>query len=75
MITENDVCVAAARFLGDVDYCVRRSTGGFSKFCGYEVKILDDIPGMEHSKFFHETNTNATLVSKMIEFAENALNV
>lgn len=73
MITENEVRVAAGRFLGDVDFCVRRSNGGFSQMCGYEVKILDDIPGRVHSKFFHDLNTNDTLVSKMIEFSENAL--
>ena len=74
MITENDVRDAATRFLRDVDFWVRPSTGGFSKVCGYEVKIVDDIPGSAHTMFFHETNTPKTLVSRMIEFSENALN-
>lgn len=74
MITENDVCLAAARFLGDHDYMVRRASGGFSTLCGYEVKILDDIPGSVHSIFLHDDNDGRSLVSKMIEFSENALN-
>jgi hypothetical protein len=74
MITENDVRDAASRFLDGVDFWVRRSTGGFSKPCGYEVKIVDDIPGSVHTLFVHETNDSRSLISKMIEFSENALN-
>lgn len=74
MITENEVCFAAARFLDEHDYMVVRACGGFSKPCGYEVKILDDIPGSVHTLFVHDDNDNRSLVSKMIEFSENALN-
>jgi hypothetical protein len=74
MITENEVCLAAGRFLGEHDFWVRRSNGGFSKPCGYEIKILDDIPGSVHTLFVHDDNDSRSLISKMIEFSENALN-
>ena len=74
MITENDVRDVATRFLGDVDFWVRRAHGGFSKPCGYEIKIVDDIPGKAHSLFVHDDNTPSSLVSKVIEFSEEALN-
>lgn len=74
MITENEVCLAANRFLDGVDFWVRRSNGGFSKPCGYEVKIVDDIPGSVHTIFVHDASDSQSLISKMIEFSENALN-
>ena len=74
MITENEVREVAGRFLDGVDFWVRRSNGGFSKPCGYEVKIVDDIPGNVHTIFVHDDNDNRSLISKIIEFSENALN-
>jgi len=74
MITENEVREVAGRFLDGVDFMVRRANGGFSKPCGYEVKILDDIPGSVHTLFVHDNDDSRSLISDMIEFSENALN-
>jgi hypothetical protein len=72
MITENEVVEMANRYLDGHEFVVRRSNGGFSSPCGYEVMILDDVPG-KGNKFFHDDNDPQSLKSKMIVFSEDAL--
>ncbi len=72
MITENEVVEMASRYLDGYEFVVHRSNGGFSSPCGYEVMILDDVPG-NGNKFFHDDNDAQSLRSKMISFSESAL--
>ena len=74
MITENEVREVAENYLCGYDFVVSRSSGGFSAPCGYQVAIIDDIPGSVHRIFLHDDNDRASMVSKMITFSENALN-
>lgn len=73
MITENEVRELAAKYLDGVDFVVRRSNGGWSKPCGFSVKILDDVPGTRYDLFLHDDNTYQKARSSMIEFSEDVL--
>jgi len=68
MITKEDVEKVAVRFLGEKDMRVSRSTGGFASMCGYQLTVYLDTGSVQ--TFFHDSNTEQSLVSKMIPFAE-----
>lgn len=68
MITKEMIEKIAIRFLGEKDMRVSRSTGGFASICGYQLTVYLDSGSVQ--TFFHDDNTEQTLVSKMIPFAE-----
>lgn len=73
MITAEIVKNVAIRFLGeDADITVVRSNGGFANPCGYEITVYSE-EGSD-STFFHDNNTEKTIVSKMIPFVERVEN-
>jgi hypothetical protein len=68
MITQEMVEKVAARFLGEKDMWIRRTSGGFANICGFQVTVFLENDSVQ--TFFHDDNTEQTLVSKMIPFAE-----
>lgn len=68
MITLQDVQNVATRFLGNADFHVRRANGGFASPCGYQLTVFTE--NGSNQTFFHESNNEQSLVSKMIPFAE-----
>ena len=73
MIGEKEVREVAQDYLEGHEFSVYRSNGGWPTPCGYEVSIIDDIPGSTHTVFIHEDNDYRSLCGKMMVFAENAL--
>lgn len=68
MITKEMIEKVAARFLGEKDMWIRRTTGGFASICGFQVTVFLEDDSVQ--TFFHDDNTEESLVSKMIQFAE-----
>jgi hypothetical protein len=68
MITKEMIEKVAARFLGEKDMWIRRTSGGFASICGFQVTVFLEDDSVQ--TFFHDDNTEETLVSKMIQFAE-----
>ncbi|NBR25078.1 MAG: hypothetical protein EBU08_15150 [Micrococcales bacterium] len=68
MITKEMIEKVAVRFLGEKEMIVSRANGGFASPCGYQLTVVleNDIV----QTFFHDGNTEQTLVSKMIPFVE-----
>jgi hypothetical protein len=68
MITKEMIEKVAVRFLGEKEMIVSRANGGFASMCGYQLTVVleNDIV----QTFFHDRNTEQTLVSKMIPFVE-----
>lgn len=68
MITKEMIEKVAARFLGEKDMWIRRTTGGFASICGFQVTVFLENDSVQ--TFFHDDNTEESLVSKMIQFSE-----
>jgi hypothetical protein len=68
MITKEMIEKVAARFLGEKDMWIRRTSGGFSSICGFQVTVFLEDDSVQ--TFFHDDNTEESLVSKMIQFSE-----
>jgi hypothetical protein len=68
MITKEIVEKVAARFLGEKDMWIRRTSGGFASICGFQVTVFLEDDSIQ--TFFHDDNTEESLVSKMIQFSE-----
>lgn len=68
MITKEMIESVASRFLGEKDMLIRRTSGGFSNICGFQLTVFLEDDSVQ--TFFHDDNTEQTLVSKMIPFAE-----
>lgn len=68
MITKEMIEKVVARFLGEKDMWIRRTTGGFASICGFQVTVFLENDSVQ--TFFHDDNTEESLVSKMIQFAE-----
>jgi hypothetical protein len=68
MITKEIVEKVAARFLGEKDMWIRRTSGGFASICGFQLTVFLEDDSVQ--TFFHDDNTEETLVSKMIQFSE-----
>lgn len=68
MITKEDVEKVAVRFLGEKDISVRRANGGFASPCGYQLTVYLENGSVQ--TFFHDDNTEKTLIPKMGLFAE-----
>ena len=73
MITENEVREIADMYLDGHEFAVFRSNGGWPTPCGWQITIVDEIPGSLHTMFFHDSNDKRSLRSKMISFSEKAL--
>jgi hypothetical protein len=73
MITENDIREMAEIYLDGHDFSMMRSSGGWGKLCGFQLSIVDDIPGSEHTVFIRDDNDERSLRSIMIRFSEVAL--
>ena len=68
MITKDMIEKVAARFLGEKDMWIRRTSGGFASICGFQVTVFLEDDSVQ--TFFHDDNTEESLVSKMIQFSE-----
>lgn len=68
MITKEMIEKVVARFLGEKDMWIRRTTGGFASICGFQVTVFLENDSVQ--TFFHDDNTEESLVSKMIQFSE-----
>jgi len=68
MITKEMVEKVVVRFLGEKDMRVSRANGGFAAPCGYQLTVYLDNGSVQ--TFFHDDNTEQTLVSRMIPFTE-----
>ena len=74
MISEAEVRELVGQDLGGCEVTITRSSCGWSTPCGWQVSIISDIPGNQHTIYLRDDNTVDSAWSKITTLADNALN-
>jgi hypothetical protein len=74
MISEAEVRELVGQYLGGCEVTITRSSCGWSTPCGWQVSIISDIPGNQHTIYLRDDNTVDSAWSKITTLADNALN-
>ena len=74
MITVEQIRELTDTYLKDCDVAITRSGCGWPTFCGWQVSIVSEIPGDQHTIYLRDDNTVDSAWSKITTLADNALN-
>ena len=75
MITADDIRELTDTYLEGCEVTITRSGCGWPTPCGWQVSIISDIPGDQHTIYIRDDSTgDYELWHKIFIFAANALN-
>lgn len=76
MITEKNIRDLVADYLESegCEVMIRRSGCGWPTECGWQISVINEVPGSEHDLYIRDDNSEHSAWSKITTFATNALN-